>query len=401
MPIDSERRARVQEHLRKADLDAFVCGLPANVLLLSGYWPVVGTSLAIAVRDGPTILLVPQDEKELAEHGGADEIHTYQPAPLDALPPLIDAQLPPLTALARKLSLQRKRLGYEHGGWYEASSYAAMHLYRSSMAEMLERGFDHPHLINADESLMRLRSIKTPQELERIRQACRIAAEAFEQGHRQMQVGMKETEVAERFRAPLTIDGVGRDGIQRASGFTFCMSGPDAAKASGAFARSQARQLAQQDLVLVHCNSYADGYWVDVTRTYCMGKPDKKQQALYDAIAEAHRAAAAVLRPGAQAADVDRAARSVLEKHGLGKAFKHSTGHGIGFAAINHLALPRLHPQSPDVLETGMVFNVEPAVYLEGYGGIRHCNMVALTSNGVEQLTPFQGIGRSEMSPTG
>lgn len=392
MPTDPDRRALVQEQLRKADLDALVCGLPANVLLLSGYWPVVGTSLAIVVRDGRTVLLVPEDEKELAEHGGADEIHTYQPGPLDSLPALIDAQSPPLTALARKLSLQRKRLGYEHGGWYEASSYAAMHLYRSSMSEMLERAFDHPHLIDADKQLTQLRSIKTPQELERIRLACRIAAEAFEQGRGQMQVGMKETEVAERFRAPLSIHGVGRDGVQRAGGFAFCMSGPNSAKASGAFARSQARQLAKQDLVLLHCNSYADGYWVDVTRTYCLGEPDKNQQGLYDAIAEAHRSARDAIRPGAQASDVDRAARTVLEKHGLAKAFKHSTGHGIGFSAINHLALPRLHPQSPDVLETGMVFNVEPAVYLEGYGGIRHCNMVALTAHGVEQLTPFQEL---------
>lgn len=392
MPIDPDRRAFVQEQLRKADLDALVCSLPANVLLLSGYWPVVGTSLAIVVRDGPTALLVPEDEKELAEHGGADEIHTYQPGPLDSLPALIDAQSPPLTALARKLSLQRKRLGYEHGGWFEASSYAAMHLYRSSLSEMLERAFDNPHLLDADKQLMHLRAIKTPQELERIRLACRIAAEAFEQGRRQMQAGMKETEVAEGFRAPLSILGVGRDDVERAGGFTFCMSGPNSAKASGAFARSQARQLTEQDLILAHCNSYADGYWTDITRTYCLGELHKKQRALYDAIAEAHRAAREVIRPGARAADVDRAARTVLEKHGLGKEFKHPTGHGIGFSAINHLALPRLHPQSPDVLETGMVFNIEPAVYLKGYGGIRHCNMVALTANGVEQLTPFHEI---------
>lgn len=395
MPTDPERRALIQEQLRKADVDALVCGLPANVLLASGYWPVVGTSVAIVVRDGPIALLVPQDEKELAEQGGADEIHTYQPAPLDSLPSLIDAQSPPLAALAHKLSLQRKRLGYEHGSWYETSSYAAMHLYRSSMTEMLERTFDHPHLINADEQLMRLRAIKTAQELERIRLACRIAAEAFEQGRQQLQVGMRETKAAERFRAPLSILGVGREGIQRAGGFMYCMSGPNAAKASGAFARSQDRQLAKQDLVLVHCNSYADGYWVDVTRTYCMGEPDQKQQALYDAVAEAHRAAEEVLRPGARAMDVDRAARTVLEKHGLGKAFKHSAGHGIGFGAINPRALPRLHPQSPDVLETGMVFNIEPALYLEGYGGIRHCNMVALTVKGVEQLTPFQPIAKA------
>jgi Xaa-Pro aminopeptidase len=389
MPVDSERRTRIQEQLKQADVDAFVCGLPAHVLLLSGYWPVVGTSLAIAVRNGPTVILAPEDEAELAKHGGADEIHTYKPAPMDTLETLIEAQSTPLSALARKLSLQRKRIGYEHGGWYEASSYAAMHLYRSSMAEMLERTFDHPHLIAADDQLVSLRSRKSPHELERLRLACRIAGEAFEEGRKRMQIGMKETEVAALFQAPLSVNGVGREGIERAGGFTFCMSGPNSAKASGAFARSHARQLTEQDLVLVHCNSYVDGYWTDITRTYCLGKVEDRQATLYDAITAAHRAAREVIRPGARASDVDKAAREVLEQRGLGKAFKHATGHGVGFAAINHLARPRLHPRSPDVLETGMVFNVEPAVYLEGYGGIRHCDVLALTNNGVEELTPY------------
>jgi Xaa-Pro aminopeptidase len=392
MPRDADRQALVQEHLRLAELDALVCGLPANVLLLSGYWPVVGTSLAIVVREGPTVILAPEDEAELAQRGGSGAIHTYKPAPLDSLAALIDTQSPPLAALAKKLSLAHKRIGYEHGGWYEASSYAAMHLYRSSMVEMLQRAFDRPQLIDADEHLVALRSSKTPQEIDRLRQACRIAGRAFGEGRQRMQVGMKETEVAELFRAPLSIHGVGRDGVERAGGFTFCMSGPNSAKASGAFARSQARQLAEQDLVLVHGNSYADGYWTDITRTYCMSQPDEKQRKLYYAIAAAHRAAREVIRPGARAAEVDQAAREVLEQHGLGKAFKHSTGHGVGFSAISHLARPRLHSQSPDILETGMVFNVEPAVYLEKYGGIRHCNMVALTSDGVEQLTPFSDI---------
>jgi len=304
MPVDADRRMRVQEQIKQADVDAFVCGLPANVLLLSGYWPVVGTSLAIVVRDGSTVLLVPEDEEELAKHGGADEIHTYKPATMDSLATLMEAQSPPLAALARKLTLQRKRIGYEHGGWYEASSYAAMHLYRSSMREMLERTFEHPHLIDTDEQLVHMRSHKTAQELERIRLACRIAAEAFEEGRKRMQAVMKETEVAELFRLPLAVNGVGRDGVERAGGFTFCMSSPNSAKASGAYARSQARQLTQHDLVLVHCNSYADGYWTDITRTYCLGKPDDRQAALFEAVTAARHAARQVIRPGVRAADV-------------------------------------------------------------------------------------------------
>lgn len=87
---------------------------------------------------------------------------------------------------------------------------------------------------------------------------------------------------------------------------------------------------------------------------------------------------------------MDRAARAVLADQGFGEYFKHATGHGVGFAAIDHNARPRLHPASDDVLMTGMVFNVEPAVYLDGYGGLRHCDVVAVTAAGAEVLTPFQ-----------
>jgi Xaa-Pro aminopeptidase len=87
---------------------------------------------------------------------------------------------------------------------------------------------------------------------------------------------------------------------------------------------------------------------------------------------------------------VDAAARNVLRSRGLSEAFKHATGHGVGFAAISHKARPRLHPCSDAVLEPGMVFNVEPAVYLDGYGGLRHCDVVLVTENGHALLTPFQ-----------
>jgi Xaa-Pro aminopeptidase/Xaa-Pro dipeptidase len=82
------------------------------------------------------------------------------------------------------------------------------------------------------------------------------------------------------------------------------------------------------------------------------------------AILEARKEALLAIRPGVAAREVDRAARDVMSAHGFGDAFKHSTGHGVGFATANANALPRIHPQSPDVLEGGMTFNVEPAAYL-------------------------------------
>ena len=79
-----------------------------------------------------------------------------------------------------------------------------------------------------------------------------------------------------------------------------------------------------------------------------------------------------------------------MDRRGYGAAFRHATGHGVGFAAIDHNALPRIHPVSEELLEPGMVFNIEPAAYIPDVGGMRQCNMVVVTGQGAELLTPFQ-----------
>ena len=99
-----------------------------------------------------------------------------------------------------------------------------------------------------------------------------------------------------------------------------------------------------------------------------------------------------------RAADVDDAARAVLSRAGFEKGFKHGLGHGVGFVAINHNAVPRLHPASDDLLEPGMIFNIEPAVYFEIYGGIRHCDVVLLTEKGPEVLTSIAVDARESHS---
>ncbi len=389
MSRDVDRVGSLRDALRQAGLDALVCALPANVLLLSGYWPVVGTSVAVATRDGGIALLVPEDEQDLAAHGWADEVHTFQPASLDDLRDAAGAVHEPLATAARSLGLTGRRVGYEAGPAFEPASYAALHLYGAGMLEILHRALGTATLVPADDRLATLRSRKTPTEVARIATACGIAGRAFEKGASALRIGLREPEAASRFRAPLG-EGVGVENVRRADGFAWCMSGPNAALASRAYARTRDRQLTAGDLVLVHCNSYADGYWTDITRTFCLGDPDDRQRALYDAVFAARSAALAALRPGVKAADVDAAARAVLRGRGFGKAFRHSTGHGVGFAAIDHNALPRLHPASADTLEPGMVFNVEPAVYFDAYGGLRHCDVVTVTADGFTVLTPFQ-----------
>lgn len=383
MALDERRRQWLRDGIQEAGLDAVVLSRPADVLMATGYFPVVGTSVAIANREGAVYLITPEDEKELAELGGADRVVTFQPGSLDRLRTAAEAIRQPLLSLLQEAAGESGAVGLDEGEASEPASYVAMHLYGSSLSGALEGFKVRP----ASELLSRMKAALTPRELECVRRACRIAAIAYERGREQVRAGRKESEAASCFREPLYTAGLGFEGSARAGGDAFCMSGVNSAQAFGAYARSRATVIPSPGFVLIHCNSNCDGYWTDITRTYCLGAEEWHRK-LYRAVFEARLAALAAIRPGVKGRDVDRAARDAIRSHGFGEGFKHGTGHGVGFAAISGNARPRIHPESEDVLLTGMVFNVEPAIYVDGRGGLRHCDMVAVTGSGAELLTP-------------
>ena len=386
----NERIGMVRRELEDAGLEAIVCGLPTNVLLLTGYWPVLGTAVALVSRTGRVGLIAPEDERGLAERGWADELHLLAPGSLSDPRDALGLLRGPLAQCVRALELGTGAVGIETGPVTEPAPYVAFNLYGESLHDALRWALPAAAFEPAEERLARLRSILTVDELARVRLACRIAGEAFAEGAARLRAGMTEAEVARGFRGQLATRGVAAPGVERADGFVFCMSGLNSARAWGSHARSTARAVRKGDLLLVHCNSYVDGFWTDITRTFSLGLPSARLRELYDAVLAARAAALGMAGPGVEARAVDQAARDVLADHGLGASFKHPVGHGVGFAAIDHNARPRLRPGSPDVLLPGMVCNIEPAVYLENAGGLRHCDMVAVTDTGLELLTPFQ-----------
>ena len=387
MQRDEERINRVRQALRDEGLDAVICADPPNVLMLSGYCPVTGTTVAIATAGGQVVVLTPSDEEKLAREGGADDVITFEAGSLADLRGAAEGIMPGLRKVAAALELGGS-VGVEDRQTMTPAPYVGLHSYRENLSQMLLDAAPRASVRSATALLEQLRSVKTPGEIARIKTACTVAHEAFARGMEQLNEGISEAEAAAAFRLHLSAIDLDH---HRADGSVYCMSGPNGYEAFAAYQRSRSRMLRHGDLALIHCNSHVDGFWTDITRTYVTATtPDERQRQMYEAIFEARSAALAEIRPGARAADVDRAARDVLTRHGFGDAFKHPAGHGVGFAAINHNALPRIHPKSTDVLVEGMTFNIEPGIYIEGYGGMRHCDMVAVTKNGVEVLTPFQ-----------
>ncbi len=386
MNRDEERIERVREEMRREGLDALVCRLPHNVLILSGYWPVLADSVVVVRTEGEPALVVPEGEDELAHAGWVDDVRTFKPVTLDKLSDSVSETAPVLADVARDLRLSGARVGYEGSLDSMPTSYAEVMAPLPYIEEVYRRAFGQPDLVDATDLLRRLRQVKTAREIERIRLAHEIAAFGIEAAKGLIRPGLRESELAAAMHAAVVARGIGHQGVGRVGAYAFAMSGPNGAKAHLQFQQTSDRAIERRDFVLVHLNSYADGYWTDITRTFLVGEPDLRQREIYAAVLAGLKEGLGTVRAGARAADVDSAARGVLQERGYGQGFKHGLGHGVGFKAIYHSEPPVLHPRSEDVLQVGMVHNVETGVYTQDLG-VRITDVVAVRPDGGEILT--------------
>jgi Xaa-Pro aminopeptidase len=174
-------------------------------------------------------------------------------------------------------------------------------------------------------------------------------------------------------------------GYERPAFDTIVASGPNAALPHH---RAGDRILASGDLVVLDFGGVLDGYCSDLTRTVCVGPASADARRLHDAVRQAHQAAVAAVRPGAGTAEVDGAARGLLEERGLGAAFRHGTGHGLGLDVHEDPRVTWARADVPSVaIEPGMVFTIEPGAYVAGFGGVRIEDDVLVTGTGCEVLT--------------
>ncbi|HWP35050.1 MAG TPA: Xaa-Pro peptidase family protein [Thermodesulfobacteriota bacterium] len=226
------------------------------------------------------------------------------------------------------------------------------------------------------EALWPLRMRKEPEELERMRRAIAIAAEALAHTLELAREGVRELDLALELEFAMR-----RRGAERIAFDTIVASGIRSALPHG---RASEKKLAAGEFLTIDYGACYQGYHSDETWTGVLGEATPEQRRVFAVVKEAHDAGIAAVRPGVRASEVDAAARRVIEAAGYGRQFGHGTGHGIGLAV--HEA-PAVNATSPVVLEPGMVITVEPGIYLPGWGGVRLEDMVLVTETGAEVLT--------------
>lgn len=220
-----------------------------------------------------------------------------------------------------------------------------------------------------------LRKIKSEQERQMIQKASEISQEAFWQLLEQIHPGMTEREIAAELDYRMRTLGT-----EKTSFTTIAVAGANSSLVHG---EPGEYRLCSGDFLLLDFGCVYQGYCSDMTRTVGIGSVSEKQKEIYKIVKEAQTAALERIRPGVECREVDRAARSVIEKAGYGACFGHSLGHGVGLEIHEK---PVLSPKSEGVLKPGMAVTVEPGIYLEGEFGVRIEDLVVVNDVNFDNL---------------
>ncbi len=263
------------------------------------------------------------------------------------------------------LDLKSKRVGFE-------SSSLPFSLYQT----LLEKLEGRIEFVPFEKELRNLRAFKDEAELSLIRSAIGIASEAFLHVLKLIKEGAEERALSLEMECFMKRRGA------EATGFDIIVaSGTRSALPHG---RASDKRIEKGDFVLIDFGSRFKGYHSDQTRTLFCHSSTSEQRKIYEIVKEAHDRAIEKIRPGIPISEVDRVAREFIQTQGYGEYFGHGTGHGIGLAVHED---PVVNGENQDPLQEGMVFTIEPGIYLPGWGGVRIEDMVRVTPDGAEVLT--------------
>ena len=349
------RQQKLQQHLSATRFDALLISHLPNIHYLCGF---TGSAGLLLVEEAGCVFFtdVRYDTQAHEEVKGAKVV-----IPRKSL----------LPGFGEWLGKRRKRAGGLAIG-IEAEHFTVAE--KKRLSESLPPGV---RLKDAPSVVERSRIVKDADELKRIRAAVALGAKLFDRALEVLRPGVKETDVAGEMEFAAR-----RGGAEAMSFPTIIASGARSALPHG---RATDQPIAAGGFVVCDFGVILDGYCSDQTRTVWVGSvPDEARRA-YEAVKESQQAAIEAVRPGIAVGEVDAAARKVLRKAGLGRYFTHSTGHGVGLEI--HEA-PRVAQGQKEILQPGMVITIEPGVYFPGKWGIRIEDMVAVTADGCEVLTP-------------
>ena len=354
-----ERLERLRAALDAQQLDGLLVSQPESRYYLSGYRghdlpPRDSAGYLIVTASKALLLTDPRTTEQAQQEAPEFEVVTYS-----------TGNQGPRAVAEVLAALGVKRVGFEtihlpHAIW---------HTVEHAVPESVE-------LAPVDRLIDELRVIKDAEELAQLQQAVDVLDRCLADVLARVQPGMTEREVATMVELYL---------LEHADGPSFpsiVASGPNA---SIPHAVPSDRRINAGEVLKIDIGARASGYCSDMTRTVCLGEPnDARLAELYAVVLEAQEVVEKAVRPGMTGREADSLARGVIARAGYGEAFLHGLGHGIGLEVHEPPWLSQSRGDEP--LRAGMVFSVEPGIYLPGWGGVRIEDLVVLEDTGARVL---------------
>ncbi len=343
------RLSKLREKLSEKELDAFFITQAQNRRYLSGFHGTAGYLIITATQ---AVLATDFRYIEQAKTEAPDfKIHRITGSIKEWLP-----------AMANDLKI--KRISFEGGD-------ISFDFHRQ-----LRRTLKDNKLISLNNLVEELRSIKEPEEIEFIAKASAITDAAFEYVESNIKSGMTEKQLAWELERTLR-----ENGSESVPFDVIVGSGPNAALPH---AKPTDRVINEGEPIVIDMGAKYRGYASDLTRTLCVGQPSDKFKEIYNIVLKAQQRAIDKINQGMTGKTADAIARKIITKAGYGEAFGHSLGHGVGYAEHE---MPYLSLNSKEKLIDGMVFTIEPGIYIEGWGGARIEDTVVMENEKVRPLT--------------
>ncbi len=378
--IDQKRIDTLQEKMVKENLAALICRLPENVVYLTDFWPHHGFSFVVFPQQGKPRLFVPEVEVDYADSEW-NKVTTFGWGLLK------DGDLYAnykslLTQEFKSLGLENKKIGVEKSFEVTAPTYRAAEpvVPAKPWHDLIEEVFETCTLVDINGFISEARSTKTDYEIGKLKIANEIAEMGLNYALDQLKPGLTEAQVGAMVEYKIRADGVGHKGARLIRAFAEVGAGPVGSTKGTLLVPSSGYVIQEGDFVMIELATIVDGYFSDLTYMAVAGTPSARQKEVYNHLLEAQQAAAQAFKPGATFDEPDEAARRVLEAAELGKYFVHITGHGVGYRY--HEFIPFLMPGAKGILKEGMVSSIEPGVYIEGFGGLRIEDNVAVGKEG-------------------
>ncbi len=353
--MTANRLVKLQQELVKREVDAIFISQPGNRYYISGFDGSAGY-LLITVKDAvlATDFRYFEQVKQQSPHFTLFEIKGRTD---EWFPKLLEGR-------------EIQRLGFE-------SPYITFAFYHE-LAAILDKERPRLHLVPLENTVEQLRGVKEPEEIEYIRRAAEIGDASFDSVTAKLKPGITELQLAWELEKSMR-----EAGSQSMPFGIIIAAGPNAALPHH---QPSDRPIAAGEPVVIDMGAKFRNYGSDLTRTICLGKPDKTFHKIYDIVRRAQEAAINGIHAGMNGIQADDLARSIINTAGYGDMFGHGLGHGVGLAT--HDPSPRLSPlASTEALADGMVFSIEPGIYLPEWGGVRIEDLAVMEKGKVKLLS--------------